>query len=193
MTEVYGWHFARTDRTLRYKDGRKFRKGQTLKVDGKPVLCEWGLHASPKALDALSYAPGPIACYVRLSGEIVVPNAEHPDKMAATGRTVIAWVDATPILRDFIRDTLAYRQPHIVSLFKKANLPEHAYAIEQLQMGTASFADIRAVFDAAWDAARGAAWDAAWDAALGAARGASRDDLNAMLEARLFAAMGITK
>lgn len=179
MTEVYGWHFARADRRLGYGDGRKFRKGQTLRVTGTPVLCEFGLHASPRAIEALSYAPGPIACYVRLSGEVVGPSADNPDKMAATERTVIAWVDSTPILREFIRDTLIYRQPFIVSLLKKANLTEQAHAIERVSMTTASFEDIRVAFaaagDAAWDAARVAAWA----------------DLNAMLEARLRKAMGL--
>jgi hypothetical protein len=213
MTEVYGWHFTRADRTLGYGDGRKFRKGKTLTVEGTPILCNRGLHASPKAIEALDYAPGPVACYVRLSGEIVGPNEEHRDKMAATERTVIAWVNAEPILREFIRDTLIYRQPYIVKMFNAAGLPEHAHAIEAVQMGSASFADIQAVFDAAWraawDAARDAAWgaardaawraawdaarDAAWGAARDAARDAARGDLNQMLETRLFAAMGIER
>ena len=169
---IYGWHFVKADKRLGYNDGRKIRKGTTLRVDVAPELCERGLHASPFALETLRYAPGPIACFVRLGGIIVGPNKEHPDKMAATERTVIAYVDATPPLRKFIRDTLIYRQGPVAALFDKALLPEQAHAIRAVDMGTASFADIQTVFAAAWAAAR--------------------DALNNKLEARLFAAMKIT-
>ena len=208
--EAYGWHFTRADKRLGYGDGRKFVKGRTLTVDVVPELCERGLHASPRAIDALSFAPGPIACYVRLSGEIVGPTSAHPDKMAATERTVIAYVDATPHLREFIRDTLIYRQPHIATLLWRAGLRKQAQEVRHADLKQMSFEDIQKVFDAAGAATRATAWAAAWAAedaaraagaagaaawAAGAARAAAEDaaraDLNAGLERRLLDAMGI--
>jgi len=161
MAQVsYGWHFVGEDKRLGYGDERKIRKGSTLRVDGPLVLCERGLHASSRALDALSYAPGPIACYVRLSGDIVTGG----DKMCATERTIVAYVDARHALREFVRDTLVYRQEPVAVLCDLAGLPEHASAIRTLPFATSSLADIAAVFKAAADAAK-AAWSAAWSAA----------------------------
>ena len=38
------WHFCRNDKTLGYGDGRKIKVGETHLVEGKPVLCKYGLH-----------------------------------------------------------------------------------------------------------------------------------------------------
>ncbi len=172
---VYGWHFTRADKRLGYEDGRKFVKGRKLTVDGPLELCARGLHASPRALDALNYAPGPVACYVQLSGEVLGPTDRHKDKMCATERTVIAYVDATPHLREFIRDTLIYRQPHIATLLWNDGLRKQAQEVRQADLKEMSFEDIKKVFGAARAAARAAAWDAAWAAARDAARAAARD------------------
>lgn len=181
---VIGWHFLREDRRLGYGDGREVKVGEALTVDGPLVLCERGLHASPRAIDALQYAPGPIACRVRLSGEVLGPTDEHVDKACATERTVIAMIDATDVLREFVRDTLVVRQPHLVTLFGRGGLRKHARALRDLDMANASWGQIQQVCNAARDAASAASWDASWDAA--------RADLNARLEARLTAAMGVT-
>src|SRR5690606_21058006 len=101
--QVYvGWHFLDEDRRLRWplRDGEEppvVEPGQTLRVGGTPVPCEWGLHASKQALDALRYAPGPIVCRVRLAGEVV----EGDDKAASTERTVLWMADATRTLHEF--------------------------------------------------------------------------------------------
>ena len=208
MAELLGWHFVREDRRLGYGDGRVVEVGETLTVEGPLEMCQHGLHASVRALDALRYAPGPIACRVRLSGEVLGPTAEHSDKACATERTVIAMVDSTDLLRDFIRDTLVFRQPHMVSLFEKAGLPEHARALRAIEMETATWEEIQRVCDAAGVAARAAAWDAtrvaagdaagdatrvaAWDAAGVAAWDATRAELNERLEARLLDAMAVS-
>jgi hypothetical protein len=174
MTDVYGWHFVAADRHLGYEDGREVVVGETLTVSGPLVMCKWGLHASPRAIDALGYAPGPVACYVRLSGEVLEPTAEHPDKMCATERTVLAMVDATDLLRDFIRDTLIYRQPHIVTLFEGEGLHAYAKAIGDADLRTMGWSEMALIFTAARDAAQAtedaarvgdAAWYAAWYAA----------------------------
>jgi hypothetical protein len=157
----------------------------------------------------LQYAPGPIACRVVLSGEVILGTGDHADKACATERTVVSMVDdATDLLRDFIRDTLIFRQPHMVTLFERAKLQEHARALRALEMETASWEEIEAVCGAArdaardaawgaaraaaWDAAGAAAWDAAWAAAWDAAGAAAGGVLNEKLEARLATAMGVT-
>ena len=204
MAELLGWHFVREDRRLGYGDGRVVEVGETLTVEGPLEMCQHGLHASVRALDALRYAPGPIACRVRLSGEVLGPTAEHSDKACATERTVIAMVDATDLLREFIRDTLIFRQPHMVSLFEKAGLPEHARALRAIEMETATWEEIQrvcdATMDATWAATRDATWaatgDAAWDAAWAATWDATWDatwaELNERLEARLLDAMAVS-
>ena len=96
---MQAWYFAAEDRKLRHDDGRLVEKGVTHEVDCKPVLCEKGLHASKRILDALSYAPGPILCRVELGGVIVYGN----DKSVATKRTYIEIIDATDLLREFAR------------------------------------------------------------------------------------------
>ena len=97
-----GWHFLRSDGRLRYDDDRLPKIGERLRMIGKsgnqfPVICVCGMHASETALQALPYAPGPIACRVALSGEIV----HGRDKMAGEYRTVLARADASDTLRDF--------------------------------------------------------------------------------------------
>lgn len=231
MEDIYGWHFG--SGALGYGDGRAVVVGETLRVNAKPVLCVAGLHASVRVLDALRNARSTQMAYrVRLSGKIAKPNFAHPDKHAATERTAIAGIPFDPIARLFVRDTLAVRQPHLVTLLRQAGLDVHADQIagldmygdlSQIQAAAAAAGVAAAAADATWaawgadgDAARAAAWaaaraaagdaardaarDAAWAAARpataaaarAAARDAARDDLNDLLERRLYTAMGTT-
>jgi hypothetical protein len=68
------WHWISEDRKLRYSDGREVKVGEKLTCQGPLSLCERGMHASRRAIDALQYAPGCIVCRVRLSGEILEPD-----------------------------------------------------------------------------------------------------------------------
>ena len=177
--ELIGWHFASADLRLGHGDEREIRVGETLTVEPPIELCERGLHASVRPLDALNYASGPIACRVRLSGLLIAGE----DKAVATERTVLGMVDGERVFSAFIRYTLAYRQPYLVKLFERAGRIDHARLIEQLDMASAPYGDIKdtmaAARDAAWDdarddardAARAASWDTAW-AAGDAARAA---------------------
>ena len=86
------WYFAHESRKLRYGDNRAIEIGKTHRIRGELALCDHGLHASKRAIDALSYAPGPIVYRVRLSGRILEGN----DKACATARTYISGgIDAT--------------------------------------------------------------------------------------------------
>lgn len=91
--------FSPDDKTLAYGDGRKVRVGTTHTVEGKPVLCEFGLHASERLIDALQYAPGSTLYLVDISGMIVAEK----DKIAGTKRKYLARFDAEKLLREFAR------------------------------------------------------------------------------------------
>jgi hypothetical protein len=75
--------------------------GTVVEVDrSRPLeLCDYGLHASVSAWDALSYAPGSVVSRVRLYGEIV-----HGDDKCVAYRRRHLWVaDASEVLRAFAR------------------------------------------------------------------------------------------
>lgn len=97
MEKLLGWHFCTEDKRLGYDDGREIIEGETLRVESNPVLCENGLHASERIIDALKYAPGPILCRVELSDGIV----RGDDKAVARSRKTLWMFNATNALRDF--------------------------------------------------------------------------------------------
>lgn len=93
----YGWHFVKKDYTLMHDmEGVKVEVGRTYRVDPPLSICERGLHACLKILDALFYALGPVACWVRLDGEILTGY----DKLCATERTVLAMGDVSRVLHE---------------------------------------------------------------------------------------------
>jgi hypothetical protein len=152
---------------LPHGDGREANTGETLTIEPPVVLCERGLHASERAIDALGYAPGDTLCRVRLSGQIVAPAGEN--KMVASERTVLWRADASKLMHVFAcwcaaealrREEAAGREVDVRSW----NAIETKIAWLD---GKASDADLAA----AWAAAR----DAARDAARAAARAAARD------------------
>ena len=159
------WHF--TGKTLR--DGRPLPKvGEWLTHDGPVVMCNSGLHASRKAVDALQYAPGPIAHLVECE-DIV---EEQGDKLVCRRRKILASVDATEILRALARRLALsvihlWDAPDVVRRYLETG--------DESLRSAARDAAMAAAWDAAWDAARDAAWDAAWAAAWAAAWDAARD------------------
>lgn len=135
------WYFSTEDLKLRHGDGRLIKVGATHKVDCEPALCEYGLHASKRPIDALQYAPGPIIWRVELGGKIV----KGDDKLCATSRKYLWGFDTTTMLREFARKCALdvihlWDAPEVVKTY--------------LTTGDESL----------WAAARAAAWDAAWDA-----------------------------
>jgi len=97
-----GWHFLAGDGKLGYKDERLVEVGVPLAAEGDLELCENGMHASKRILDALRYAPGTIICRVELTGEL----RHADDKMVGRQREVLWMLTAAQsedVLRRFAR------------------------------------------------------------------------------------------
>ncbi len=87
---------------LGFEDGRIVRSGKTYRAPkGKIDLCRHGMHASLRAIDALSYKHGVglVVCRVRVSGWVVHGN----DKLVGRSRRVLWMAQADPTLREFAR------------------------------------------------------------------------------------------
>ena len=203
---IEAWKFLRESRCLGYDDNRPVKVGVPLEIDGLPILCARGIHASRRAIDALQYAESAIVARVHCEGEIV----EGDDKLACTRLTPLAIFDATDTLRHFARlcalDVIhLWDAPEIVRRYLetgegsiRAAALAAAWAAARTGARAATWAAARAVSrndawnaarDAAWYAARAAAWNDAWNAARGAARddalAAAREDAMAAQNVRL--------
>ncbi len=192
------WHFTNVNRILGYGDGREIIAGKKLKVTCDPVLCDKGLHASRRLIDAANYAPGPYVWSVRLSGKVVHGN----DKSVATERTAVWGYDATEVLRKFSRvvaldavtkywnETKFGKFPEVVkqwletgdeslrsaawsSAWSSARSATRSSALSAAESATESAAE-SADWSSARTATRSAAWSAAWSAAESATRTATR-------------------
>ncbi len=158
------WHFVAD--TLR--DGRPIpADGETLVHDGTIAMCQSGLHASVRMIDALRYAPGPTICRVQCK-KIA---AEHNDKFVCRERTILWRMNVEDVLRDFARrcalDVIhLWNPPEIVLRYLKTGDPEIRAAARDAAEAAAR--------DAARDAAEAAAWAAAWGDA-GAAAGVAAE------------------
>ena len=162
---IEAWHWLRSDSCLNYPPHTKVEVGQTLKLDGaEPVLCEQGLHASLRALDALNYAPGEIVCRVRLGGVIV----HGGDKCVASERTVLWMADATNVLHEI---TCQYAE-EALRIAKVDDLRCAAAIDAKRKWLRGEITD--AELDAARDAARAATSAATWAAARAATSAAAR-------------------
>ena len=174
-TQGWYWHFVRCDGDgtprLNYGDGRKILVGETLTIEGEPVLCEHGLHASKRAIDALGYCRyDACLCLVELGGTVV----HGDDKSVATARTVVTMLSreqTNTLLAEFAR----------WCALAVAHLWEMPEALRQyLETGDNSLRS------AAWHAAEAAARDAGWFAGRDAARAAQSE----WLESRATEMMG---
>jgi hypothetical protein len=171
MTEVTAWHFA----------GKALRDGRPLPADGEwlihdgpeVVMCETGLHASRRVIDALQYAPGPTVC--RVTCRRIVDEYKN-DKLVCWERRIDWRIEnADDLLRAFARKAA-------LSVIHLWDAP--AIVRQYLETGDESIR--AAAWAAAWDAARDAAWDAARDAAWDAARAAKLTEFNTLLEQMLI-------
>jgi hypothetical protein len=175
MTEVAAWHF--TGKTLR--DGRQLpADGEWLIHDGpEVVMCETGLHASRRVIDALQYAPGPTIC--RVTCRRIVDERKN-DKLVCWERRIDWRIEsADDLLRSFARKAALsvihlWDAPAIVKQYLETGDESIRDAARAAAMAVARAAAMAAAMAVAWDAAWAAAWDAAWDAARVAARAAAR-------------------
>ena len=189
---VEAWHFLPADRRTRYS-GELVTKSSVLHVPGEIEICERGLHASRRAIDALQYAPGPIVCRVRVWGDV----QEQSDKIVGSYRECISMCDATNTLHEFtccvaetalliadVKDKRCWQAIEAKRAWLRGEIDNRQLAAARAYARDAAMAAARdaaraaardAARDAAWDAARDAAWDAAWAAAWDAARAYARD------------------
>ena len=171
MKPIKAWYFSDSTKKLRFGDDRDIVLGETHEHDGDPVLCERGLHASTKILDALDYAPGNIVWRVELSGKIITGD----DKIVATRRKYIAGgIDIEKTLRLFAR-------MQALSVIDKWDCPEIVRrwldtgdeSIMSAAESMARFAVLNAAESAAESAAEYVTLNAARAAVLSAARSAA--------------------
>ncbi len=153
---ILAWHWVADTRLLR--DGQPLVVGKTYHFDGEPVMCQCGLHASKRILDALKYALGAIVCRVRLGGNVL----HDTDKMVGTQRKVLWAADATRVLHLFACDEAE-------RALKRAKVADprswNAIMVKRKWLaGKASNRELDAAGAAAWEAAMATAWTA-WDAA----------------------------
>ena len=155
---VESWHFLANDRRFGHDDGNIAAPGYVYSVEGPIKLCEWGLHASERAIDALQYAPGNMIGRVVLSGEII----RGDDKLVATHREYLWIADAEETLRSFAR----WSALQVIHLWNAPDIVRR-----YLESGDKS---LRLVANsAAYSAANSAANSAAYSAADGAANSAA--------------------
>ena len=193
------YHFIRINADgkpyLGYADNRIITVGETITVEGTPVLCQHGLHASARIIDALEYCPvgGVALCRVELGGEVL----HDTDKSVAQTRTIIAMLPVektNAILREFARWCALsvvhlWDAPDVVRQYLETgdeSMSEAARAAEAsdaaARAAEASDAAARAAARAA-EAADAPAW-AAW-AAAEASAWAARDAARAAQEEKL--------
>ena len=173
MSEKWiGWHFLPADRMTRFEPRVKVRKGSVLRENRPLVMCEIGLHASLRAIDALMYAPGPVVCRVELRGE----RLDASDKSCASERKVTAISDATAVLHEFACCCAGNALQHE----RKAGHEPDQRSWDAIRVkrrwlhGDATDEELSAASAAASAAARSAARSAAWSAARSAVWSAAR-------------------
>jgi hypothetical protein len=186
------WHFLNYGMRLGYGDNRPVEVRKTLTITGEPRLCERGLHASERLIDALKYAQKPLISRVRLGGTIV----KGDDKLVASERTTLWVLDCEKILHEFacrcavralkkakVTDPRCYRAIEVKRLWldwkatteelKSARDAATAAASAYAAAADAAYAAYAAAADAAYAAASAYAADAAYAAASAAASAAA--------------------
>lgn len=107
---VKAYHFLQADMTSLRGDEPPWLVGATRFATGEIVPCGNGYHGCPSLWDALRYAPGPMACLVRLEGDIRA-HGDPVDKYAARKRTLLAAVDISKELRLYAADCAEHVLP----------------------------------------------------------------------------------
>jgi hypothetical protein len=161
---ILAWHFLTNDRLPKHgQRKRPLKVGDVMRVKGTPILCERGLHASERILDALAYAPGPVVCRVEVSGTIV----HGVDKLAGTRRKILGMGDIETLLHEWACDVAeeACRRADVLD----GRSLEAIEVKRRWLRGESTYDELTAAEDAAWAVAGAAARDTAWAAAGAAA------------------------
>lgn len=184
---VLAWHFV--DGTLR--DGRSVpADGVPLIHDEPLVLCNTGLHASVRLIDALQYAPGATLCRVVCSEKII----HSDDKLVASRRTILWRIDLSEILESFARQCALgvahlWKMPVEVREYLTTGNP----ALRTTAYATAFHMSQQASSETTQDASWSATWSACRTMSTGAksstaAKGASKASAHAIASAVRVAA-----
>jgi hypothetical protein len=103
----YAWHFITSTGLLR--DGSKAAAdGEAETYDGELIICEKGLHASVRLIDAVAYAPGTTLRLVKVFNAIT-----ERDKLVCSRREIVHTLDFTKILEEFasyVTDKVRYEE-----------------------------------------------------------------------------------
>ena len=165
---MQAWWFSNKAGQLGYGDYRWAKVGRTHKVKCEPILCEQGLHASAKLINALRYASSSILWKVELGGIIV----KGKNKASATERTYIKRIDVNDILFKFsclcALDVIhLWDAPPVVIEFLKTGDPSIISRAARAAWAADAASD--AASDAAWAASAADAASAAWAASAASA------------------------
>ena len=173
MKEQQAWYFGNKQLCLGYNDGRWILPNHPITIAGQPIPCSHGLHASKSILDALSFDKGTVVHRVVLSGTIV----EGGDKLCATERTHLWWLDIEDVLKEWSLECAWRALPKYEKEYPNDNRVRKCLEMTRLyldgksskgELKTARFAAARSADAFARSAAAFAA-DAAADAAAYAA------------------------
>lgn len=173
---ILAWHWS--DGMVCRFDGRPIVVGETLRVESVE-MCRRGLHASPRILHALYYAPGTTISRVRLTGRI----ERGGDKVVATERTCLWSVDARLALVVWAADCAERALERQIAAGREPD-PRSWAVVEAARKWAA---DPTSAADAAWRAASADA-DAAAAAAAAADVAAERKWQSRRLRALIGAA-----
>lgn len=150
MADMLAWHFLPEDGCVRFGRRSKIRVGQMLKRSpGKLRMCEYGLHASPTVMAALTYAPGPVLCRVRLGGTILEDDSDGLvyRKMVASRRTVLAMKNVSAELQLFacslVRRTILPDGRKLWDLLEREQSKRTIRVVEQFAAGKATDVDLQ--------------------------------------------------
>jgi hypothetical protein len=156
---VLAWHFLAADRKMAHV-GEIVEPGYIYSHVGPLKLCEAGMHASIRAIDAIKYAPGPVVCRVRCSGAML----DGSDKIVAQHREVLWMADANSILRliatECVRKTPLADGRTVSDLLTDPRSRNAVEVAERFAHGKATRQELAAARAAAEAAARDAAWAA---------------------------------
>ncbi len=184
------YHFLEDNMESGEGNEKAWAIGEEREITGEIKLCQRGYHASPNWYHALHYAPGNMACIVKVSGNTI----KDTDKSVSSKRKLIDARNAEYVLREWgcdcakralkkarVTDERSWNTIKVARLYNKRGATKEELAAAWAAARDAAWAARDAAWDAAWAArdaawaaARDAAWDAAW-AARAAARAAARD------------------